>query len=87
MGSNEFGAASGHRLVTTFGHRIVRSTHARLSRNPVELTEACDVTRPDQSRNLGTRLGPDHYRNALSSPLRDGSLTLGSFFELDLLKK
>jgi mannose-6-phosphate isomerase-like protein (cupin superfamily) len=30
---------------------------------------------------------PDHYRNALSSLLRDATLTLGSFFELDLLKK
>ena len=28
MGSNEFGAASGHRLVTMFGHRIVCSTFA-----------------------------------------------------------
>jgi len=49
--------------------------------------ETCDVTRPDQSRNLGTRLGPIII-GMLSRPLlRDGSLTLGSFFELDLLKK
>jgi formate dehydrogenase subunit gamma len=33
------------------------------------------------------RFRPDHYRNARLVPLRDGSLTLGSFFELDLLKK
>jgi hypothetical protein len=29
----------------------------------------------------------DRYRNARLVPLRDGSLTFGSFFDLDLLKK
>jgi hypothetical protein len=38
-----------------------------------------------KSANRGTLLDPDQYQN--SRRLRDGSLTLGSFFELDLFKQ
>jgi hypothetical protein len=36
---------------------------------------------------IGHSVRPDHYRNARLVPLRGGSLTLGSFFELNLSKK
>jgi hypothetical protein len=44
------------------------------------------VTR-QRSPPIGHSLRPGHYRNARLVPLRDGSLTLTSFFELNLSKK
>src|SRR5262245_18053726 len=40
-----------------------------------------------RSPPIGHSVRPDHYRNARLVPLRGGSLTLGSFFELNLSKK
>jgi len=40
-----------------------------------------------RSPPIGHSVRPDHYRNARLVPLRGESLTLGSFFELNLSKK
>jgi hypothetical protein len=63
----------------------VASRHRQLFANAVMTASLLEIETVNEVSKSGTRLDPDQYQN--SRPLRDGSLTRGSFFELDLFKQ
>jgi hypothetical protein len=58
---------------------------------PVRVSRRSQLTAALRHRQrsppIGHSVRPDHYRNARLVPVRGGSLTLSSFFELNLSKK